>query len=93
MWYEVQGQSPPRGVRKFMSHNYEAVLSEVLAMDQGSKAQLAERLAIDLANSDEHRSAWVEESKRRHEMIQRGEMETVDAKEAIENIRKSLFAK
>jgi hypothetical protein len=76
-----------------MSHNYEEVLTEALALDRESKVQLAERLAIDLANDDEHLRAWVEESNRRYEMIERGEMKTVDAKEAIENIRRSLFKK
>jgi Putative addiction module component len=76
-----------------MSHNFEEVPAEALSLDRESKVQLAERLAIDLANHDEHLTAWVQESKRRYEMIKRGEMGTVDAREAIENIRKSLFSK
>jgi hypothetical protein len=76
-----------------MDHTFDDVLSAALALDYDSKATLAERLAIDLAENNEHLKAWVEESNRRYEMIKRGEMQTVDAREAIENIRTSLFKK
>jgi len=76
-----------------MSHNYEEVLTEALALDRESKAQLAERLAIDLANDDAHMSAWVEESNRRFEAYKRGEIQAVDAKEAIAKIRARLWKK
>ncbi len=73
-----------------MSHNYEEVLTEALALDRESKAQLADRLAIDLANDNEHLRAWVEESNRRFDAYKRGEIEAHDAKEVLARIRASL---
>jgi hypothetical protein len=74
-----------------MSHNYQEVLSEALAMDRESKVQLAERLAIDLANDDEHLRAWVQESNRRFDVYKRGEMQAHDAKEVLARIRSSIL--
>ncbi len=76
-----------------MSHNYAEVLTEVLALDRESKTHLAERLAIDLASDDAHTSAWVEESNRRFDAYKRGEIEAVDAKEAIAKIRARLLSR
>jgi hypothetical protein len=80
-------------VARSMDRDYDSILHDALALDHESKVELTERLAIDLANHDEHLTAWVEESRRRYGMIKRGEMKTVDAKEAIDKIRKSLFSK
>jgi hypothetical protein len=74
-----------------MSHNFEEVLSEALALDHESKVHLAEQIAIDLANNDEHLTAWVEESNRRFEAYKRGEIKSVDASEAVAGIRARLF--
>ncbi len=76
-----------------MSHNFEEVLSEALALDRESKVELAERLAIDLANSDKHLSAWVQESNRRFDAYKRGKIESHDAKEVLARIRASVLGK
>ncbi len=74
-----------------MNRNFNEILSEVMTLDHESKIALADRLAVDIAMDEEHLQAWIKESRRRYEMIERGEMQTVDAKEALERIRKELF--
>lgn len=76
-----------------MSHNFEQVLSEALALDRESKVELAERLAIDLASDSDFLSAWVGESNRRFDAYKRGEIEAHDAKETLARIRFQLFNK
>ncbi|HWF43333.1 MAG TPA: hypothetical protein VG537_01700 [Candidatus Kapabacteria bacterium] len=76
-----------------MDRAFDEILHAALALDHDSKVELTERLAIDLSMDEEHKMAWANESQRRYEMIKRGEMETVDAHEAIARIRASLLKK
>jgi len=76
-----------------MDRGFDDILHAALALDHDSKVELAERLATDLSQDDEHKMAWAKESQRRYEMIKRGEMETSDAKEAFARIRASIIKK
>jgi Putative addiction module component len=76
-----------------MDRAFDDILHAALALDHDSKVELAERLAVDLSMDEEHLSAWVDESNRRFAAYKRGEIQAVDAKEAIARIRSRLFNK
>ena len=76
-----------------MDRGFDDILHAALALDHDSKVELAERLATDLSLGDEHLTAWVEESNWRYAAYKRGEIEAVDAKEAMARIRSKLFKK
>jgi hypothetical protein len=76
-----------------MDRAFDEILHAALALDHDSKVELAERLAVDLSMDEEHLTAWVDESNRRFAAHKRGEIQAVDAKEAIARIRSRLFNK
>jgi hypothetical protein len=76
-----------------MDRNFDQVLQDALSLDHDSKVELADRLAVDLSEHDEHLQAWVKESNSRFDQYQRGEITASDARSAIDRIRKSLFSK
>ena len=65
----------------------EHVITEAEKLDQHSQFLLAERLARKLGQTAEHRAAWSEESRRRADAYDRGEIESIDAEEVFRNLR------
>jgi|GEM_PF-5379072 hypothetical protein len=65
----------------------EYVTHEAEKLDEHSQFLLAERLARKLGQTVEHREAWSEESKRRAEAYDRGEIAAIDAQDVFKNIR------
>ncbi len=65
----------------------EHVTAEAEKLDRHSQFILVERLARQLGRTTEHRDAWSEESKRRAESYDRGEIEAIDAEDVFKNLR------
>src|SRR5574337_361281 len=65
----------------------EEIEAAALQLAPTERARLAERLLASLEEDDEILAAWVEEAERRADAFDRGEMEAVDADEAIAQAR------
>ncbi len=68
----------------------EFVTTEAEKLDRHSQFLLIEKLARQLGETSEHREAWLEESRRRAEAVDRGEMELRDASEVFARVRKMI---
>lgn len=75
-----------------MSTTYDAIEQAAKKLPLEEKATLAQTLLKDLDGfeNDEIRTAWLEESKRRYEAYQRGEMEAIDGDEVMARLRDRL---
>ena len=73
-----------------MDRDYESIAREAEQLPPHERAMLAERLIENVIETSEHRAAWLAESKRRAEAIDRGEMELHAASEVHARIRKLI---
>lgn len=73
-----------------MNRDFESIAREAEQLDTSDRVRLAERLFENVIETSEHRAAWLVESKRRAEAIDRGEMELRDASEVHARIRKLI---
>jgi putative addiction module component (TIGR02574 family) len=64
--------------------------SAVLALPAAERARLAERLLASLAEDVEVEEAWAEEIRRRLEACRNGQIESVPARQVIEELRARL---
>jgi len=73
-----------------MDRDFESIAREAEQLPEGDRVKLAERLIEKVIETSEHRAAWLAESHRRAEAIDRGEMELRDASEVHDRIRKMI---
>ena len=73
-----------------MDSNFETIAREAEQLEPHERAMLAERLIENVIATSEHRSAWIAESRRRAEAIDKGEMELRDASEVHARVRKLI---
>lgn len=76
-----------------MDRDFETIAREAEQLDPQKRYQLAERLMRNLPPSKEHREAWLAESQRRADAVDRGEMELIEGEEALAALRKLLGKK
>ena len=76
--------------KKTMDRDFETIAREAEQLDMPDRIKLAERLVENVIETSEHRKAWLAESKRRADAIDRGEMELHDASEVFARIRKII---
>ncbi len=65
----------------------EFVTTEAEKLDRHSQFLLIEKLARQLGETSEHREAWLAESRKRADAVDRGEMETIPADEVFRQMR------
>lgn len=70
-----------------MDRDFESVAHDAEQLSRHDQFLLVEQLSMRLGESPEHRDAWAEEAQRRAEAIERGEMKTIDAFEALRDLR------
>jgi hypothetical protein len=73
-----------------MDRDFETIAREAEQLDPHERAMLAERLIENAIETSGHRQAWLAESRRRAEAIDRGEMELRDASEVHDRVRKMI---
>lgn len=73
-----------------MDRDFESIAREAEQLPEHDRVKLAERLIENVIETSEHRPAWLAESRRRAEAIDRGEMELHDASEVHARIRKII---
>jgi hypothetical protein len=71
-----------------MDRDYESIAREAEQLGREDRHRLAERLTRDLKPTKEHKEAWYQESKRRSEVYDRGEMKAYDAEDVMKELRK-----
>jgi hypothetical protein len=71
----------------------EDIEAAALQLAASDRAHLAERLLASLEEDDQVLAAWVEEAERRADAFDRGEMETVDADEALTRARARISSR
>ena len=73
-----------------MKTNAKKVLEEVMQLEPGSRAMIAETLleSLDFEEDFEVSQAWQEEIQRRCEQIDRGEVELIDSDTVMAELRK-----
>ena len=76
-----------------MDRDFESIARDAEQLDPHEQFLLAERLTKKLGETSEHREAWSAEAQRRAEAIDRGEMKTVDAFEALRDLRATIEKK
>ncbi len=73
-----------------MDRTYETIAHEAEQLDPHEQAMLAERLIENVIETSEHRAAWLAESRRRADAIDRGEMKLYDASDVHARVRKMI---
>jgi hypothetical protein len=73
-----------------MDRTYEIIAREAEQLDPHERAMLAERLIENVIETSEHRAAWLAESRRRAEAIDRGDMKLRDASEVHARVLKMI---
>ena len=73
-----------------MDRDFETIAREAEQLDLPERHKLSERLVENIIETSKHRQAWLAESRRRAEAIDRGEMELHDASEVHARIRKLI---
>ena len=70
-----------------MATNHDAVLKDALSLSPADRAALIDELLVSLDHSDpELERLWAREAERRIAAVERGEMETYDAEEVMEEL-------
>ncbi len=77
-----------------MARSLKEIEQELLSLPQKERARLAHELIVSL-DRDEHteegvEAAWLEEAKRRDAEIERGEVQTIPADEALRRAHEAL---
>ena len=75
-----------------MSLKFEELESEVLELPPNSRALLAEKILASLDNlsPEETEQLWIDEAERRLDEVIAGEVETIPARTALNNLRQKL---
>jgi acetyl-CoA acetyltransferase len=76
-----------------MDRDFESVVRDAEQLDPHDQFLLAERLTKRLGETPEQQAAWSVEAQRRADAIDRGEMKTVDAFEALRDLRSTIESK
>jgi Putative addiction module component len=71
-----------------MDRHLDRVMEEALALDESERAELVDRLRKSIQHRGREFEENLTEAKRRLEAYDRGEIESVDAREAMARIRK-----
>ena len=77
-----------------MARPLEEIEQELLHLPQAERARLAHRLIVsldeDLPPDEGIEAAWIEEIKRRDAEIERGDVQTIPAEEAMRRVTEAL---
>jgi len=76
-----------------MDRDFESIVRDAEQLDPHDQFLLAERLTKKLGETHEQQMAWSEEAQRRAAAIDRGELKTVDAFEALRDLRSTIEGK